>query len=581
MRSRWLVSTALAAAAALWARPATAFEWAGRLGAGYAQSDEWTPGVRRTTPTLDLNLGLDLGGSVFRPGILDYSGSFDARRVTENRSDAPEVERDYLRYSGRLTLFGNPNAPVSLSAFATRNDDRFSVSGTSGGNFSGISRLFGADARYRQAGRPTLTLGYSRLDTESTSALIKDERTVHTYTASTSMGTQGFSYGASYAGLLSEGVHPSDAFHDHRVDAFAAGNVSDTTEARIAEAYYLRTPDATSPFAPRQELNSLQAYITNRIDTRDLQRGTYSYSHGLQTVPGLDEVERTVHRGGYSVQRTLTPEWRLATAVDATYAENRLADVTRRDGGQSLALTGSWTRQLQAGTFHISAGPSVGAVEPDGERTRFGWGATATSNLTHRAGVSDYQAGYTISFSDDSGQPGTSFSQTASGSAQTPVGEGTFVSQLTFSSQRRYGTPFGAGALRILGGTGSYLWRAYALSATVSLTSGLSNAVTDPGGGDGLFLGLPYDQHTLTTTLQGTAQLSRHLAMSLSGRFTARDYADRPAADESEARASVVYGIGALTLAFDERYIITHSAGLTQRSNVVFVSVGRAFGSRY
>lgn len=581
MSSRRLVSTALAAAAALWARPASAFEWAGRLGAGYTQSDQWASGVRRTTPTLDLNLGLDLGGSVFQPGVVDYSGSFDARRVTENRTESPETERDYLRYSGRLTLFGNPNAPVSLSAYATRTDDRFSAAGSSGGKFTGISRLLGVDARYKQAARPTLNLGYSRLDTESTSSLVKDDRTVHTYTASTSMGTQGFSYAASYAGLVSEGVYAADTFHDHRVDAFASGNVSDDTEARIAEAYYLRTPDATSPFAPRQELNSLQTYLKNRIDNRDLQRATYSYSHGLQTVPGAPELERTVHRGGYSVQRTLTPQWRLGTSLDGSYAENRLADVTRRDGGQSLAVTGAWTRPLRAGTFFLSAGPTFGAIEPDGERARFGWGAGANANVTHRAGAADYQAGYTISFSDDAGQPGTAFAQTANGTVQTQVGEGVFRSQLTFSSQRRYGTPFGAGAVRTLGGTGSYLWRQYAVSGTVSLTSGLSNAVTDPGAGDGLFLGLPYDQHALTATLQGTAQLTRRLGLALAGRYTATDYADRPAANEAEARASLSYGIGALRLAFDERYVITHAAGATQRSNLLFVSVARAFGSRY
>lgn len=581
MRSPRLVSTAFAAMAILWAAPSASLDWAGRVGAGYTQTDEWSPGFHRMSPSLDLNLGLDLGGFIYRPGVLDYSGSFDARRISESGSDGQDLARDYLNYRARLTLFGNPRAPLSVSGYAMRSDDRFSGGDASSIGFRGISRNLGADLRYRQVGRPTLNLGYSRLDTESTSTLVADRRRVDSYTASTSMGSQGFSYSASYAGLSSDGLYAGDTFTDHRVDAFVAGNVSEETEARVAEAYYLRTPNVSSPFAPRQELNSLQAFLTNRVSGPDLQRGTYSYSHGLQSVPGTEELERTSHRAGYSVQRTLGPAWRLGTSLDAGYSENRSGATTRRDAGQGVAVSGSWTRSLSAGTLFISAGPRVGAVEPEGEEARFGWGASTSASVSHRRGNADYQAGYSISYSDDAGQEGTALSQGAQGSVQTPVGEALLRGQFSFSAQRRYGTPIGAGALRSMSLVGSYLWRTYALSATMSLTSGLSNAVADPGAGDGFFLSLPYDQHTFITTAQAAVQLTRRLGLSVTGRFGATDYPDRPAVTEVEGRTALSYGIGALRLNIEERYVLTHALGQTQRSNLFFVSAGRAFGSRY
>jgi hypothetical protein len=583
MRSLRLVTAALAIAAALGAAaPAAAVEWSALVGAGYNRTDEWASGLQRSAPGFDLNLGLTLDGSVYMPGVVDYGLGFEGRRLGDSPSDGPNVTRDYLAYRARLAFFDNPSSPLSVSVFANRQDDRVATSDAlASTSFRGISNLYGADLRYRELNRPTFNAGYNRLETETTSSIVADHRTMQSYTASTSLGTQGFGYNASYIGLVSEGAFAGDSFHDHRVDAFVTGYVTDDTEARLADSYSLRTPDVTSPFAPRQELNSLQAYVTTHLKLPDLQRATYSYAHGLQSAPGNPDFERTTHQAGYNLQRTLTPEWRLASGLDASYDEGRTATGTRRDAGQSVSVVGMWTRAFTDGTAFVSFGPRVGVLEPDGQDAKLGYGGTVTANTSLRRGLSDYTAAYAVTYADDVGVEGTSFTQSAQVSAQTPVHEALLRGQLNFSSQRRYGTPFVAGALRTVDLNGTWLWRTFSVAGTVSVMSGLSNAVKDPGSGDGLFLALPYDQHTVMALLTANAQLTRWLDGSASARYSVVDYADRPTTTETELRAALHYAVGALRVTFDERYVISEALGQNRRINVFFVLLSRAFGSRF
>jgi hypothetical protein len=325
------------------------------------------------------------------------------------------------------------------------------------------------------------------------------------------------------------------------------------------------------------------ANVTTQLQGSDSQRVLYSYSHGLQNVPGSPELERTSHLGSYILQRTLDPQWRLVTTLDGRFDQNRVATDTTREASQSVSAVGQFTRPFSDGMLFLSFGPRLGVLELDGQDTKFGWGTTAVLNTSLRRGTADYTAGYSLSFANDVGQEGTSVVQTAHVSAQTPVKEALLRGQLNFSAQRRYGTPLVAGALRTVDLTGSWQWRRFTVTGSASVASGLSNTVKDPGSGDGLFLALPYDQHTVTAILGGTATLTRYLDAAASARYTVVDYADRPNLSESELRAALHYGIGALRLTVDERYVISSSSTLGQdrRTSVFFVSVSRAFGNRY
>lgn len=583
MTSRPLLCAVALALAGAAPASAGALGWGGTVGAQYMRDDAWTVEGRTAAPHLDLNLGLSLDGFVLRPGVLSYALSGEYRRATESRTGAEESVRDHLQYRGLATLFGDPRTPLAVSLHGYRTTEQSERTASNPVGLDVEANGFGVDARYHQMARPSLAASYSWSESRSHVPLLPDAtRMTHAIGVSTAHGGAGFSYSAAYHTTLSEGTYATDEFDDHRVTVFAKASVTDRTDLRLSDSYFLRVPKEASPFSPRQELNSVNA-VLSRTEGKSFDQVRYGHSRGVQVAEGTPDVDRSAQLLGYAVQRVLPdPEWRVRGNLDATLSQNRVGTTEHRDAGQSLGLTLAWSRNLPAaGLVEVRGGPSVGLVEPDGAGVEWGYGGTAGAAYRRTVRATTYETGYEVGYASDIGDLGTSLRQQAQGSATSALGLGSIRGQLSVSAQRRDSPRVGAAAHRSAALAGSYSWRRYSVSADVGVSSGVSSPVTNAGVGDGLFLSLPYDTHTYFGSVGTSAGLTERLSTSLGARFMSASLPDRPDLSEAEGRGSIRYAIGSLSLQLEDRYSISRVPGGTTRRNVLFVSVNRSFGSRY
>jgi hypothetical protein len=578
---------ALAAALALGAAvPAAALNYSGYVGLQFSRDDVWQPAFQQqSNPHLDLNLGLTLDGYLYRPGVLDYSLGADYRRSSESPTGAPTTISNMLQYRGRVTAFGDPRTPLSVSVHALRSTEQSGANSTNPTSLDLDSRAYGVDVRYSEVDRPQVNASYTR--TESINHIIglpDATRFADIAGASLSSGSSGYTYTASYLGTWNSGTYAADNYDNHRISLVAKAGVAEKTELSVADTYYLRIPIVDSPLNPRQELNSLNAVVTRRPNpSGDFDQIAYGSTRGQQHAEGTPDLDRQQQALSYTHQHTFSnPEYRLRASVDASLAQNRVDTTETRDAAQSVSGTLVWGRELpDAGYFELRGGPSVGVVEPDGKGVDWGYGAALGGSYRRLHALTTYEATYDISWATDIGDLGTALRQVGQGSAVTPIGTGAMRGQLTLQALRRDSPRVGAAAYRSATLGGSYTWHRLGVSADLGIASGVSNPVTNAGIADGLFLALPYDSHTYSGSLSASAGVTERLYLGALGRFVVVDLPDRPTTTEEEVRGSLRYVIGALSMQLEERYVITETPAGTIRRNMVFLTVYRAFGSRY
>lgn len=580
--SRRLLAIA-ACAAALAPAVADAFEWRGRLGLVYTRDDTWTGGAQATMPNLDLNAALDASGFVHSPGVLTYSGGGEYRRATFTRPGEQESVRDLLNYRLRSSLFSRPWSPLGLNLHASQQQEDFSAGAAGAGTVGTLFRSYGGDLHSSGLGRPSISAGYTRLESSTDFPVLpRDDRTIDTASAAVSMGGPSFSYSGRYRGYFSDGTNAVDDYDDHQVDVDATGRLGDKTELRVSDRYTRRVPRNDAAFNPSHELNSLFASLGYRPSVADYQLASYRYTHAIQEIALGPEAERTLHRAAYAIQRDLEGgRWRLRGEVDATVSLDRLGDVERRSMGQTVGGLAVWRALHDAGRLlELRGGPTVGVLEPEGGDVELGYGGTAGTTWSRTQTSLLTQLSYDVTYAQDLGVEGWSLTQRGSGSAEGPFAGGRLRGQLTLSGARRDSPTFGVGGSRTIAASGAYRFRVYSVTATLGYQSGLTNPVMDPGIGDGLLLGLPYDSHSLHASLAATARLTRWLSAGASARVASSDSPGRGPRDEAELRAHLEYNIGALRLALEERYFVVSGESSTFRHNQVLVKVYRAFGSR-
>ena len=582
MKHAWLARAVLAIALAAPALPATAFEWLGRVGLHYDRQDTLTPLGSTSMPHLDIDLGLQLAGYVSRPDFLTWDGGVQYRRMTDRRPGEGQTVQDQLDYRLRTNLF-TQLAPMSATLHADKTTDQTTAGAIGARSLRVDSQSLGGEIGYHEVGRPNLSAGYTRSEFVTRIPTQPDSRRdLQSFNGTAGYGGPGFSLSAKYFGTISTGTFDTDRYDEHRVDANVAAKVTDRTDARIDDSYYLRIPTAISPYSPRQELNSLVAVVTDRLGPIDLHQGIYGYTRGLQSVPGSPDVERTNHRVGYVYQRTLDPEWRLRANVDGNFAIDRVGSTEDQNAAQSLGITAYWNRVWPSwGRLDVYFGPTVGVVEPQSAAAQLGYGGTAGTSITRSTGQLDLLGGYDLSWFSDIGQVGSTLRQQARGSAQAPYGLILVRGQLTLTSERHDVRGVGAGGLRSVNLNGSVSFGRLTGTADVTMTDGVSNAVANPGTSDGLFLSLPYDAHSYALSTTGAVTLTRRLSLSASGRYLSTYSPARPELTETEARGLFAYTVGALRFTVEDRITWTTTGGFTTRTNLFFVSAYRMFGSRY
>lgn len=576
--TRCLTTLALLAAA-LAAGPAAALDWTGRVGFLYGREDTWAPGgVRLDGPRTDLDLGLQLNGALFRPGVFDYSGGVDYRRLTNDfgsRSD----DRDRLSYNLAARVFGDPRSALHLDLRARRSEEDHSSS--SAADATSLHQTFSADLAYDDRVHPSFAVGYTRDALDQDVPLVgNQERTIDTLRARSKAGSAAFSYGLDYRGSWSDGTYVADRYTDHRVELNATAMAAPNVSVRLHDELLLRFPTTGDDFNPRQEFNAFTALV--RVNEREPSSHSlsYSYGHGL-TVRPAGSVARNLHRVLYGWQAPLAPEWRIRLNTSASLNELLVDDETQQTAGETLAAQLFWRRGGEHGQLEVRGGPSVGLLHPEGEATRVGHGAAGGVQLSRPMGEFTGHATYSVAYRTDlDAEQGWSVQQQALAGVDGRLGAGHARGQLSLTADRRGGGSLGGGASRGITGSAGYRWRGHDLSLQVGVADNTSGAVEGVSG-DGLFIPAPYDSHSRHVSGFLSAALARHLRGNLSARYASSDFPDRPSLAQIDAAAGLELGYGALRIALEDRYSVTETSLGSTRINQVFVRLTRVFGSRY
>jgi hypothetical protein len=567
----------LALCAAALPAGASALEWTSRVGVLYGRQDTWVSGGPSTSgPQLDLDLGLDLTGSLYQPGAFDYIAGIGYRRVTNDFGQRSE-DRDALSYRFLGHLFGAARSPLKLDLQASRSDQDASAAGTSS---TTVATRYGVAAAWQDPGRPNLRGSWARDDVKQVIPLVGQvDRKFDEFNAATGFGGPAFSYGAKYRAILSEGTGDGDNYAEHRADLDASAKVSPDASLTLQNAFLLRLPTTTSAFNVRQELESL---------TADLRAGrepsshvaTYQYTHASTTVSGTDQ-RRSFQRVAYGYQRALAPEWRLRLTAAGSYNEETVLGELERAAGQSLEPLLAWRREREGTYTEIHGGPVVGVLEPEGGDVRPGYGGTAGFQFGRPVGNFEGQLGYDVRFrSDLDGQRGWSVVQQLVGGARGRLGVGTVRGQLVASADRRQDDARGSGATRSVVGTAGYDWSRNQLALQLGVQDGTAGALQNVSG-DGFFIRAPFQSHSRYVTASASSQPFRHLGGRVAYRYTSTDAPDRPSYTQQEATAALDLSYGALRLSLEDRYSLTDTATGSVRDNQVFLRAARVFGSRY
>lgn len=566
---------ALAIAGCLAAAPAHAFTWAARVGALYGYEDRQAPLAGASSgDRLDLDLGLSLGGYLYRADFLDYSGGVSYRRVDAQGGSRTE-ERDLLSYRGQVRLFTSRRSPLHVDLRFLRQDDdtlRDDV------ETFGRRTSFGLDASWADRVHPAISVGYQRdRIKQDVPTLGQLESRLDSFRASTGAGTASYSFNLDYRGALSDGTFVGDKFADHRFDLRASAVAEKDVSVTLQDTFFLRLPTVGDALATRIEFNSFGANVQKGTEATN-HGASYQYSHGLSQT-GDRVSARDHHRLGYSIDATFSQEWklRLAAAFDADESEND--GLATAATGETLSAILSWRRSFDELDLNARAGPSVGLIQPDSGPSRVSHGAQGGVSLTRPLGAYHGNLSYAASYGRDlSATGGWTVVQTVTGALNGRLGPGNVAAQAQLAADRRQTEASGAAASRGISVTSSYQWYRHAATLQVGIQDGTTGAVQDLTG-DGLFIPAPFDSHSRFVSGALSSQLLRHLSGRVAYRYSSTDLPDRPSYSQGEVFATLGFDYGALRLSVEDRYSVTETAAGSVRVNQVFLRASRAFGS--
>lgn len=561
---------------------AEAFDWSARVGVDYTRDDRWSQTIdRETYPRLDLSVGLDAYGAIYRPDIATFSLNGEYHRLSFDRPTERTVQ-DSILYRGRLSLLPGRGNPFHLDLNASRSDESYerletTVSG------SGLTTQWGATASYSDANRPSLLLGFQQIDIDRTFPNgLESSRSLQTVTGAVREGTGVFSYDARYRGNFSEGSFATEDFADHRVDLTATSRVGAAWRVSLGDLYFLREPTVLSAFDRRQEFNAFGAHVHHDMGGGENQRFTFRYNHAIQESPLATTLERADQRLEYSLQKNLdAPSWRIIANADVSHIQDRLGTDEEVATGETVGAVVYWRRDPSVpGLFELRGGPSIGYVQPLRRDGFFGFGALAGGVYEATVAPANLRFGYTVDFRSDLRSEGSSLTQTANASASRPVRGGMATGSLQASSSRNDSDLLGVRLGRSVLAEGAYRYGSYDARLQIGLTDSVNPSLDQSVSGDGLIVA-PYDSHTRYVQVAGSAGFTRSIRGQAQIRFSAVEMPDRPSSTEVDARAGIFFNYGALQLSVEDRFTITSLGDDEMRVNQVLIRLYRAFGSRY
>jgi hypothetical protein len=578
--TRTRLALALALAAAAPAR-APALEWNAQLGVLYQQTDVWDPyGVHGDRPYLDLLASVAASGSLYRPGLVDWSLAGRYRRIQSSYVETSSVT-DGLTFRGTLGLFNDPTSRFSLNLFGARTNDDFTNEAGQTVTGTRVTNAYGGAFSVNDRVRPILRLGLSSVDwTEHGMGRPDTERSIDTLDAQAQMGNQTYTANAGYRGSLSEGTYVTDNYHQHDVRVNARVKFGDSAQAVLTDTYYLRIPTEAAALNPRYESQSVTGGVDVFSGGTTLNQARYRYAHQLVTAPGTEDREVAAQGISDTHHSRFSEAWNLDTTLDLALTQSRLGAVEDRANGQSLSGIVRWKDRNVGREIELKGGPTIGFLEPAGGGLDFGWGGTAGAWMSFFSDAGGSAAiGYDVSFARNlGGAEGWAFRQSLTGNASGQFGGSTVRAVLSGIAERTESPLFGSGARRSLVLTADWQWRRYQLSLVANVADGLAG-ITPDFSGDGLLVG-NYDAHSASIGVTGTAPLWDGLVAVGRFRWSNSDLPDRPSLRESYVSAGVQYFIGLLQLSVEDYYSVSGYEGSRQTQNQVILSLTRTWGGR-
>lgn len=575
------LAAALAAAASAGApRAARAYEWAGTAAAGYTQLDVRDEGVSSTSPRLDVDLSLDLVGSVGR-GFLDWHGAAAYRRSRTEVDGEETTASDQFRYRLETALFANFRSPVELQASAYRVDQDHRLGGADGTVGEFVTEGLQLRGEYISPVRPKLVVVAGREKTTYQFAGVDTREQERDRLRVTALHAAGpLQADVTYQGEFGDGTFPSDRYASHSVGADATVSLPGDYRLGLTDTVYFRDPtdgEATGTFA--MQLHRFEAFAAGGMAYGDRQEFRYQYNRTLVNTSALSN-EFTTQRLSWGADRRLrSPEWSLGLNAALQVSDLRADADSQRTSSELVGGTLWWRRATETGTRSLYGGTVVGLTQLGGGENSFSYGGSAGASASAQRSVYALSGQYDVSFlSADTSASTWTLSQTASGSVSRPVGMRSLSGNLLASAARSRGS-LGDSASRSLYLSAALTARAYAFRITGSLNSTTGAAIA-PGGlaGDGLLIPAPFDQHVLS--LVASAQAILPYRLSLSGDFGVSESRGPGAPDEliTQAHGALSYAIGALSISLSDAFYSSGEFLGGRRVNVVTVTVSRRVG---
>lgn len=567
-----------------------ALDWTLRAGVLYDRSDTWTETTPTTTqPRLDLDLRLDLRGSIGGPGVVAFGGSAGYRYTTIELNGARTDLSTTLTYKADAALFQNRKSPVNLTLFASRDDGTFE---TSAGTVAGdrVTDNYGATLRLIGAQTPDLALGYMRnAFDERIGADPIHTRSTDSVIAQVSHSVNAFGLGASYRGDWSDGTWVADQYESHEVNFVGSVLLGGDRELTLVDRYYARAPTTDASGAFGLDSNAFRA--TLRLGRTPGDSTTLDYSDRRQvTETSASFTEAITNSLRYTQDFRIDRELFVRAVADVSATQERTGAVEVEARGGTVGPELWWRkvtdrdaeRGVATGTLvEFSAGPLVGATAVRGEPTRLGYGGVFRARASGPWASYDLSGSYEVTYGTDLfGRPGWTLDQSGSATIGGAGGAGRFNLQATLLGRRSYAPLLGdqaANSFTLLGNYALYRYTAFA-------QAGVANGVlpgTEGFVGDGIFV--PTGLKTQSASASGglSVILYSGLTARVSAGYLQSYLPGQPDLTTLEGNAALFYRYGAFQLSLEDRITQTGNGTDPFIRNVLFVRVSRAFGSRY
>lgn len=584
----------LFAAGVLALLPATvlAWDWTLRAGVRYDRSDTWTETTPTTTqPRLDLDLRLDLRGSIGGPGVVAFGGFAGYRYTTIELNGARTDLSTTLTYRADAALFQNRKSPVNLILFAARDDGAFE---TSGGAVAGdrVTDTYGGTLRLIGAQTPDLALGYTRnAYDERIGADPIHTRSTDSVIAQVAHSVSAFGLGASYRGDRSDGTWVADQYESHEVNFIGSVLLGGDRELAIVDRYYARAPTTDASDAFGLDSNAFRA--TLRLGRTQGESTSLAYSdQRLVTETGASFNEAITNSLRYTQDFRIDAELFVRAVADVSATQERTGAVDVEGRGGTVGTELCWRkatapdrdaeRGVATGTLvEFSGGPLVGATAVRGEPTRIGYGGVFRARASGPWASYDLGGSYDVTYGTDLfGRPGWTLDQSGSATIGGAGGAGRFNLQATLLGRRSYAPLLGDQAANSFTLLGNYALSRY----TAFVQAGVSNGIppgTEGFVGDAIFV--PTGLETQSASASGglSVILYSGLTARVSAGYLQSYLPGQPDLATLEGNAALFYRYGAFELSVEDRITQTGTGGDPFIRNVLFVRVSRAFGSRY